>query len=63
MPQFRQQLDQVINGLEPEFRIPVITALTACSGSVQDFEQELQAMTWDHPNLPVAELVHRLTTN
>lgn len=51
---------EVINGLEPEFRIPVQRALKASDGTVLSFQQELSAMAWDYPRLPVQDIVDRI---
>jgi len=50
---------QVINSLEPEFRIPVVKALQASDGSFLSFQQELSAQTWDFPELPVQDILDR----
>lgn len=51
---------ELINSLDPEFRVPVSQALRACDGSLLSFQQELAAQTWDHPSLPVQEIVDRV---
>ena len=53
-------IKEVINGLEPEYRIPVQMAYKTCDGSVLSFQQELSAMTWDYPRLPVQDILDRV---
>lgn len=54
------RVNRMINLIEPEFRIPVITALKASDGSVLSFQEELAAQTWETPNLPVQEIMDRI---
>lgn len=54
------RINQMINSLEPEFRIPVITALRSSDGSVISFQQELAAQVWDTPELPVQDILDKL---
>lgn len=56
------RISQMINLLDPEFRIPVITALRSSDGSVVSFQQELAAQVWDMPELPVQEILDKLAT-
>lgn len=49
-----------INDIDPEFRIPVITALNASDGTVSGFISELQAAVWEIPDLPVDEIVSHI---
>lgn len=50
----------LINSLEPEYRIPVQQAFKASDGTVLSFQQELSAMSWDYPRLPVQDIVDRM---
>ena len=54
------RINQMINSLEPEFRIPVVNALRASDGTVLSFSQELAAQTWDNPELPVQNILDKL---
>ncbi len=54
------RINQMINSLEPECRIPVVNALRASDGTVLSFSQELSAQTWDHPELPVQDILDKL---
>ena len=54
------RINQVINSLEPEFRIPVVNALRHSDGSLLSFQQELSAQAWDTPELPVQEIMDRM---
>lgn len=58
---FEVQINRLINSLEPEFRIPVVNALRRSDGSVIGFQQELAAQVWDMPELPVQDIIDRLT--
>ncbi len=60
MSQFNQQLSQVINSLAPEFRVPVADALRASDGTLLSFEQELQAQVWEHPDLPLEQIMQQV---
>lgn len=55
-----ESVKQLINSLEPEYRIPVQQAFKASDGTLLSFQQELSAMTWDYPRLPVQDIVDRV---
>ena len=55
------RVKDLINGLDPEFRRPVARALQASDGTLLGFQQELAAMTWDYPMLPVQDILDRVT--
>jgi hypothetical protein len=54
------RINQMINALEPEYRIPVVNALSASDGTVLSFQEELVSQTWDNPYLPVQEIMDKL---
>lgn len=54
------RINQMINSLEPEFRIPVVNALRASDGTLLSFQQELSAQTWDTPELPVQDILDKV---
>jgi hypothetical protein len=54
------RINQMINSLEPEFRIPVVNALRSSDGSLLSFQQELSAQVWDTPDLPVQDILDRV---
>ena len=54
------RINQTINSLEPEFRIPVVNALRTSDGTFLSFQQELAAQVWDTPELPVQEILDRV---
>lgn len=54
------RINQMINSLEPEFRIPVVNALRTSDGTLLSFQQELSAQAWDTPDLPVQEIMDRV---
>jgi len=58
--QFREHLNQVINSLDREHRIPVSQALSQCDGTPASFEQELQAQVWEHPDLPLEQIMQQV---
>ena len=55
------RVGMMINDLEPEFRIPVVNALQASDGTVLSFQEELSAQTWDMPELPVQDIMDKIT--
>lgn len=57
---FREHLSQIVSQLAPEHRVPVADALRASDGTVIGFQQELEAQVWDHPDLPVEQILHRV---
>lgn len=57
---FRDQLAQVINQIEPEHRAVVVDSLRFSDGNPENFELELTAAVWDHPDLPVQDILHQL---
>lgn len=48
---------KVINGLDLEFRVPVLNAVRASDGTMLSFQQELAAQAWDMPELPVQDIL------
>lgn len=48
---------KVINGLDLEFRVPVLNAVRASDGTMLSFQQELSAQAWDMPELPVQDIL------
>jgi hypothetical protein len=57
---FREHLSQIVSQLEPEYRVPVADALRMSDGTPVSFEQELQAQTWEHPGLPVEQILQQV---
>jgi hypothetical protein len=57
---FRDQLAQVINQIEPEHRTVVADSLRFSDGTPESFELELTSAVWDHPDLPVQDILHQL---
>lgn len=47
----------VVNQLDPEFRVPVVSALQSSDGTLLSFQQELVAQRWDMPELPTDEIL------
>jgi len=60
---FRDQLARIISGLAPEHRIPVADALRHSNGDLLEFEQELRAAAWDHPELPVDDIMQSMVVD
>lgn len=54
------RITTIINGLEPEHRMPVILAMNNSDGTVLGFQQELAALVWEFPDLPVQMLFDRI---
>jgi hypothetical protein len=60
MTDLNVRINTVINNIEPEFRIPVIIAMNNSDGTVLGFQQELAALTWEFPELPVSDIFDRV---
>lgn len=58
-----KQLDRILAKADVEHRVPIHEAWHTCDGTPSNFEQELYAQSWEHPNLPVQEIMQRLTSN
>ena len=54
------RINQMVNSLEPEFRVPVVNALRASDGTYLSFQEELAAQVWDNPTLPVQDILDRV---
>lgn len=63
MNKFDQQFTKLIGSMDREWRLPVAEAFRDSDGTVSGFEQELRAQIWDHPDLPVEDIMHQLTSN
>ena len=57
---FRKQLAQAISELEPEYRAVVADSLRHSDGTPQSFEMELTAAQWEHPHLPVRQILQQI---
>jgi len=54
------RINQMINSLEPEFRIPVVNALRTSDGTLLSFSEELTAQAWDTPDLPIQDILDKV---
>ncbi len=54
------RINQMINSLEREDRVPVVTALSNSDGTFLSFQQELSSQTWDYPHLNVQEILDKI---
>lgn len=54
------RINQMINSLEREDRVPVITALKHCDGSFLSFQEELASQVWDYPELNVQLVLDKI---
>jgi hypothetical protein len=54
------RINNVINNVEPEFRIPILNALTCSDGTYLSFHSELVSQTWDHPELPIDTIINEI---
>lgn len=54
------RITQVINKLEPEFRIPVMSAAANSDGSFLSFQMELASQVWDNPTLDVEGIINQV---
>lgn len=61
MSNFKQSIARVINEVPREFKAPVMQAFDNSDGTYLNFEQELTAQVWDHPELPIQDILDRLT--
>lgn len=60
MNSLQQRVAQVINSIDAEYRIPVITAANDSDGTVNSFATELVAQVWDYPGLDVEGVLHKV---
>ena len=51
---------KVAQTLPREFRSPVVEALNNSDGTLDSFQAELSSQTWDHPDLPVQDILDKL---
>lgn len=54
------RLHELINNLDMEYRVPVSVAFKQSDGTFLSFAEELSAMTWDYPDLPVQNILDRV---
>lgn len=54
-------LNQVINNLPREYRVPVAQAVDLADGTPSSIEAELNSIRWEYPDLPVDEILGLLT--
>lgn len=55
------RVKNIVNQLDPEFRVPVVNALQNCDGTLLSFQQELAAQVWDMPGLPVQDIMDQVS--
>lgn len=55
-------VSQLINSSEPELRVAISDAWRRSNGSLPSFIEELEAATWDCPELDVEQIVGLLET-
>lgn len=53
-------LTQIINDLPCEYRAPVAQAVSFSDGSRDSIRSEIQSLVWEHPDLPVDDILERL---
>lgn len=63
MNSLKFQLHNVMSSIDREFRIPVSVAFKQSDGTFDSFAKELSAQTWDHPTLPVQEILDKISYN
>lgn len=54
------KISQLVNSIESEYRIPVLTAWRLCSGNYEDFAAELESLAWDYPDFDFQALLERV---
>ena len=60
---FREHLAQIISDLSPEHRSVVVDSMRFSDGTPQSFELELTAARWDHPDLPVQDIMNQMVVD
>ena len=55
------RIGRVLDSLDREFRPAVLDAVKHCDGTLLSFQEELSAQTWDHPTLPVDDIINRIS--
>lgn len=63
MNSLKFQLHEIMSSIDREFRIPVSVAFKQSDGTFDSFAQELSAQTWDHPAIPVQEILDKISYN
>jgi hypothetical protein len=51
------KIGNVINSIDPEFRIPIMNALSCSDGTYLSFHSELISQQWDYPELPIEKII------
>lgn len=54
------RIGNVINRIDPEYRIPVMNALRYSDGTYLSFHNELVSQAWDCPNLPIESIMEEI---
>lgn len=60
MSDLKIRVSNVVKTLPMEFRVPVINAANVCDGTMAGFTSEMQAQTWDFPELPVQQILEQV---
>jgi hypothetical protein len=55
------RLHELMNSLDREHRVPVSVAFKQSDGSFASFAQELSSMSWDFPDLPVQDILDKIS--
>lgn len=61
MNALQYRIQELLLTLEREFRMPVAKAFKSSDGSFASFASELSAMVWDHPELPVQDILDKIS--
>ena len=56
------KVNQLINTVDREYRVPLSTALRLSHGDSELFAQELDALSWDYPDLDFSRVLDRINT-
>ena len=54
------RISQLVNSIESEYRMPVLTAWHLCRGNYEDFAAELESLSWDYPDFDFKSMLDRV---
>lgn len=54
------RINNVINQIDPEFRIPVMNAMRYSDGTYLSFHNELISQSWEFPELPIEKIMEEI---
>jgi hypothetical protein len=54
-------ITEIVNKADPEHRIALLTAWNQSDGTMHDFQQQLESLCWDYPDLDVEQIMLNIT--